>query len=154
MRKILLGLRLLMQERYGIDQLHHALMLLSVILLVFSILMRRIKFVGSALMILWLIVLFYALFRVFSTNIEKRTRENENFLRLIGRYSGEVSRGFENLGSGPTFVQKRDPDKKYVKCPKCKSTLRVPRQKGKHTVRCPRCDHRFTVRIIRGAKNQ
>ena len=50
------------------------------------------------------------------------------------------------------FKTKRDPDKKYVKCPKCKSTLRVPRQKGKHTVRCPRCDHRFQIRIIRGAK--
>ena len=114
--------------------------------------MRRIKYVGNTLTVLWLVVLIYALSRLLSTNIDKRRRENENFLRLLGRYGGDVSRGFDNLGSGATFVQKRDPDKKYVKCPKCKSTLRVPRQKGKHTVRCPRCDHRFQIRIIRGAK--
>ena len=36
MGKLLFRLRLLMQNRYGIDQLHHALMLLSFVFLLFG----------------------------------------------------------------------------------------------------------------------
>ena len=140
-----------MQKRYGTDQLHWALMILFVITMVLHMVLSgtgaRIFFVLS-----W-VVLIYSLFRVFSTNIEMRSRENQAFLRLLGRAgSANVTNPFENMSSGN--IQKPEPDKKYVKCPKCKATLRVPRQKGKHTVRCPRCDHRFKIRIFIGAKNK
>lgn len=154
MGKLLFRLGLMMRNRYGTDALYYALVLLSAVLMVFSFLLRRIRYVGMALTILWLIVLFYAFARFFSTNIEKRRRENESFLRLLGRYGNDVSSRLQDFSTGTAAVQKRDPDKKYVKCPKCKSTLRVPRQKGKHTVRCPRCDHRFQIRIIFGAKKK
>jgi len=154
MGKLLFRLGLMMRNRYGVDPLYYALMLLTFLLMVFSFLLRRIRFVGGALTILWIIVMLYAFYRVFSTNIEKRSRENESFLRILGRYGSDISSSMGSLRTGSSNVQQRDPDKKYVKCPKCKSLLRVPRQKGKHTVRCPRCDHRFKVRIFFGAKNK
>ena len=151
MGKFLFRLKFFMQKRYGTDQLHWALMILFVITMVLQMVLSgtgaRIFFVLS-----W-VVLIYSLFRVFSTNIEMRSRENQAFLRLLGRAgSANVTNPFENMSFGN--IQKPEPDKKYVKCPKCKATLRVPRQKGKHTVRCPRCDHRFKIRIFIGAKNK
>ena len=151
MGKFLFRLKFFMQKRYGTDQLHWALMILIVITMVLHMVLSgtgaRIFFVLS-----W-VVLIYSLFRVFSTNIEMRSRENQAFLRLLGRAgSANVTNPFENMSFGN--IQKPEPDKKYVKCPKCKATLRVPRQKGKHTVRCPRCDHRFKIRIFIGAKNK
>lgn len=153
MGKFLFRLRLFMQNRYGTDQLYWGLIVLYLILLVLHIAFSRIGYVGRILNVLSWVVLIYAFYRVFSRNIEKRSRENQAFLRLLGRAgSANVTNPFENMSFGN--VQKPEPDKKYVKCPKCKATLRVPRQKGKHTVRCPRCDNRFKIRIFIGAKNK
>ena len=153
MGKFLFRLRLFMQNRYGTDQLYWGLIVLYLILLVLYIAFSRIGYVGRILNVLSWVVLIYAFYRVFSRNIEKRSRENQAFLRLLGRAgSANVTNPFENMSFGN--VQKPEPDKKYVKCPKCKATLRVPRQKGKHTVRCPRCDNRFKIRIFIGAKNK
>lgn len=153
MGKFLFRLRLFMQNRYGTDQLYWGLIVFYLLLLVLHFAFSRITVVGRIFNVLSWLVLIFAFYRVFSRNIERRSRENQTFLRLLGRAgSANVTNPFENMSFGN--VQKPDPDKKYVKCPKCKATLRVPRQKGKHTVRCPRCDHRFKIRIFIGAKNK
>lgn len=157
MGKMLFRLRLLMQNRYGTDQLNLALMLLYLILVVLRIAFIRVTLVRRILMLISWAVLIFAFGRMFSTNIEKRSRENNAFLSLLSRAgSANITNPFENMtgGSNAGFsgFQKREKDKKYVRCPQCKATLRVPRQKGKHTVRCPRCDHRFQIRIVFGAK--
>ena len=150
MGKMLFRLRLLMQNRYGADHLYYALMLLYLILLVLRIAFIRITLVRRILVLVAWAVLIFAIYRVFSTNIDKRRRENDAFLRLLGRAgSAGITNPFENMN-----FEKREADKKYVRCPQCKALLRVPRQKGKHTVRCPRCDNRFQIRIIFGAKKQ
>lgn len=153
MGKMLFRLKFLMQKRYGTDPLFFALILIYLILLVLRIGFQRFHTIHTVLMVTAWIVLIFALCRVFSGNIEKRRRENEAFMRLLGRAKdANITNPFENMGSDFVTTQKKDPDKKYVKCPKCRATLRVPRQKGKHTVRCPRCDHRFQIRIFFGAK--
>ena len=150
MGKMLFRLRLLMQNRYGADHLYYALMLLYLILLVLRIAFIRITLVRRILVLVAWAVLIFAFYRVFSTNIDKRRRENDAFLRLLGRAgSAGITNPFENMN-----FEKREADKKYVRCPQCKALLRVPRQKGKHTVRCPRCDNRFQIRIIFGAKKK
>lgn len=147
--KFLFRLRLFMQNRYGIDQLYWALAVLYVLLLILHFALSGIG--GRVFHVLSWVVLFYALFRVFSRNIELRSRENQAFLRLLGKAgSANVTNPFKNMSFGN--IRKPEPDRKYIKCPKCKATLRVPRQKGKHTVRCPRCDHRFSIRIVFGSK--
>ncbi len=142
-----------MQNRYGTDPLYYALMVLFLILLALHFAFVRITVVGRVFNVLSWIVLIYAFYRVFSRNIERRSRENQAFMRLLGRAgSANVTNPFENMSFGN--IQKPEADKKYIKCPKCKATLRVPRQKGKHTVRCPRCDNRFQIRIFFGEKNK
>lgn len=153
MGKFLFRLRMFMQNRYGTDQLYYGLLVLYIILLLLHFAFVRFTVVARVLNVLSWIVLIIAFYRVFSRNIERRSRENQAFMRLIGRASsGNVTNPFENMTAGFSQIQKPEADKKYVKCPKCKATLRVPRQKGKHTVRCPRCNHRFQIRIFFGAK--
>ena len=150
MGRFLFRLRLFMQNRYGIDALYWALIVVYIIFQVLHFSFSGVP-TGRVFPVLSWIVFIYAFFRVFSRNIEMRRRENQAFLRLLGRArSTNVTNPFENMSFGN--IQKPEPDKKYVKCPKCKAMLRVPRQKGKHTVRCPRCDHRFKIRIFFGAK--
>lgn len=151
MGKFLFRLRFFLQNRYGVDQLYFGLLGLYLILLVLRFALARFTVAGRVLMVLSWAVLIYAFFRALSRNIEARSRENQAFMRLLGRASSaNVTNPFENMSFGN--IQKPEADKKYIKCPKCKATLRVPRQKGKHTVRCPRCDHRFQIRIFLGAK--
>lgn len=140
-----------MQKRYGVDPLYYAMMVLYLILLVLHIAFIRISPVGTIMNILSWIVLIIAFFRVFSTNIEARRRENDAFLRMWSSFTGRGAGG-SFAGAGFGSVQSVPKDKKLVKCPKCKATLRVPRQKGKHNVRCPRCNHLFRIRIFFGSK--
>ena len=80
-----------------------------------------------------------ALLRIFSRNLAARRRENARYLKVE-----RAVRDFFRL------QRNRWRDRKthaFRRCPACKSTLRLPRQKGKHTVRCPRCQHRFEVKI-------
>lgn len=153
MGKFLFRLKFLMQKRYGIDQLGCALTVLYLIVILLRFTIARSGVIGRGLGIFSWVILFYTLFRVLSSNIEGRRRENDAFLRLLGRArSANVTNPFENMSAGIGNIPKPEKDKKLVKCPNCKATLRVPRQKGKHTVRCPRCDHRFEINILVGKK--
>ena len=156
-----------MQGRYGMDQLYYALLVLYLILLLLNIIFRRVMIFG----ILAWVVLIFAFYRFFSRNISKRSRENDKFMQLFGKLTGGrlvnfggfngggfTGDGFGNSGrsgsNSPSLMTKirEFPEKKYVSCPKCKATLRVPRRRGKHTVRCPRCGNRFGINIIIGKK--
>lgn len=154
MGKFLFRLRFLMQKRYGFDPLFFALMALDIILIILRKVFSRISpAISRGFTLVAFLVLIYALFRVVSGNIEGRSRENDAFLRLLGRAgSANITNPFENMGAGFSEVQRAESGKKHVKCPNCQSVLRVPRQRGKHTVRCPRCDHRFQIRIFFGKK--
>lgn len=151
-----------MQGRYGMDQLYYALLVVYLILLVLNMIFRRIMVFG----ILSWIVLIFAFYRFFSRNVSKRSRENDKFMALLGRFSqnyagcgGSGNFGRYNSGnfSGRNCTDlmtriREFPEKKYTSCPKCKATLRLPRRRGKHTVRCPRCGNRFGINIIIGKK--
>lgn len=82
----------------------------------------------------------YALFRILSRNVHKRSAENRRFLKIWS--------GFKNF----FVLQKnriRDIKKyRYRKCRYCRATLRLKRRRGKHTVRCPKCRGEFKVNIV------
>ena len=73
----------------------------------------------------------WALWRVFSRNLEKRRAENAAFLQKIW---WPVKRRF---ASGRQ--QRMDREHKYFTCPKCKTVCRVPAGKGKIVITCPKC---------------
>lgn len=135
-----------MMGRYGIDQLHYAMLAAYILFIILNVAFRRYAIVSGIFYILSWLMLVLALARVFSKNINQRYAENQAFLKVWNNV-----KGFFNIN----FCKVRDfPQKKYAKCPHCKSTLRLPRIRGKHTVRCPQCNNRFDIRIFIGTKNK
>lgn len=126
-------LRRLMIGRYGGDQLNNLLVALSFALVVIASLtgLR----VLTAIALGFLVVCY---FRMFSRNIQARYAENQIFLKLWHPVSGWARSRIARLRDSRTH--------KYLKCPACKATLRVPRGKGKISVTCPKCTQRFTTK--------
>lgn len=119
--------------RYGKDELFFVLTG-SAALLAFCNLFLRNLYVQLGVYAL----IFLALFRFFSKNIEQRRKENAAFRRCFAvfRQGKELRR-----------KQKNDPFHVYKRCPFCKAILRLPRRSGKHETVCPKCSGRFTVKV-------
>lgn len=118
-----------MYGRYGMDQLSIALIALGCIInCVLSFF--RIPF----LQLIGLIPFIFAAIRVLSKNTERRTKENNAFIKFWIPWKN-------------FFAQKRresqDRDHKYYKCPQCSHKLRVPRNMGKINITCPYCNKEF-----------
>ena len=115
--KIRDGISRFMAGRYGMDQLGMALLVAALVFVFLS------RFVYTLLGIAALALLGFAVYRTYSRNIERRTRENTWFLHLLDPL--------------------RDREHRYFRCPKCRQKVRVPRGKGKIAIRCPKCGERF-----------
>ena len=132
-------LRQFFYGRYGIDSLYYLLFFSAVFLWLVRLFITD-TIVAIILYIIELLLFGFAVFRVFSRNIYARRAENEKFLGFFRKI-----RKF--------FVLQKDRIKyfgkyRYRTCPHCKSTLRLPKNSGKHTVKCPKCSERFEVHII------
>lgn len=142
-----------MQGRYGMDAFSKFLsgagfgcMLLA---LVFTVIGGALAYrhpVGETVFrvlywVFWLlgIGLFgYSLFRMFSRNFTKRQAENTRYSYRMNK----VTRKFDGL-------KERWRDRKthrYIRCPKCRQQLRVPRNKGKIRVTCAKCGEKFIIK--------
>jgi hypothetical protein len=122
-----------MVGRYGFDQFTRALVICSLILSVITSITRI-----SGLFILAYIPFFYALFRSFSRDIQKRSQENMAFMRFTSNLKGKWNHLKLWLVGTKTH--------KYFTCSKCKQTIRVPRGKGKIVITCPKCKTEFARR--------
>jgi hypothetical protein len=122
-----------MVGRYGFDQLTRALVICSLILSVITSFTRI-----NGLFILAYIPFFYALYRSFSRDIQKRSQENMAFMRYTGNVKGKLNHLKLWLVGTKTH--------KYFTCSKCKQTIRVPRGKGKVAITCPKCKTEFVRR--------
>ena len=123
-----------MAGRYGTDALYNFVLWVCVGLIIINI------FVGSWIISIVETALFvWSIFRFMSRNIYKRQRENQIFLKISGKIKAPFAMLKNKWRDRKTHVYKR--------CPACKSTLRLPREKGKHSVRCPRCRELFDIKI-------
>ena len=116
------GIRQFMTGRYGTDKLSLTLLVVAMVLSVLSSFMGT-SLLNPVLTLLSYVLMFWALFRVFSRKTYARYEENRKFLRF--------------------FDQLKDRTHRYFSCPKCRQTVRVPRGKGKIAITCPRCKERF-----------
>lgn len=100
-----------------------------------------------------------AVFRLFSTNRDRRYRENQRFLVCT-----TAVRDFFRRGRRPRAARaarprahrarraRRNPSwseikhYKYLICPQCTQRRRVPRGKGRLLVTCTRCGNRFEAK--------
>ena len=122
-----------MYGRYGVDTLFYILFGIAIILSVLNI------FLGSgALQLVVYVIDTFAIFRMFSRNIQARSKENYYATCLFKRIKDKT---IQNR------MQKADRMHVYKKCPKCRATLRLPRRIGKHTTVCPKCNNSFKVTV-------
>ena len=124
------GFRKFMMGRYGGDQF-------GMFLIVFSIVLTIVLMFVPIPFISWLswIPLVFAIYRMFSRQVEKRQQENYAFLRKWGAVRPWFWNIKNRLKDGKTH--------RYYKCPKCAQTLRVPKGKGKINITCSKCGTKF-----------
>lgn len=118
-------LQRVMSGRYGPDQLNTAMLILAIILSITASLTGL-----GILSTLVYVLLILAILRLMSRNIYARRKENDRFLK----YWWPIRTKVKNLF---------DKDYKFLKCPECKCTLRVPKGKGTIQITCPKCGERF-----------
>ena len=127
------GLSRFMYGRNGADQLGLCIIWTAIVLDLISMLVKKNGIISSIIGLVTTVMVLWALFRVFSRNLEKRRAENAAFLQKIWR---PIKR---KLSSGKQ--QRMDTEHKYFTCPNCKTVCRVPAGKGKIVITCPKCRH-------------
>ncbi len=89
------------------------------------------------LMFLGYAVLLYALFRIFSSKVERRRMENARFLLAFTSFSRWLKW---------RRTMRQDKEHRYFTCPNCHQPLRVPRGKGRIDVHCRSCGTHFEAK--------
>lgn len=124
--------------RYGTDNLFRALLIFYLIVIVIAnIVYRFSKISYTAIWIMGLALIVFALFRVFSKNIEARRAENAQWLKITYKFKQKAKLQKDMIQQRKTH--------KFVKCKTCKNILRLPKHKGKINVSCPHCQNQFIV---------
>jgi len=128
-------LRKIFQGKYGFDNL-------SLVLVLGAGIFFNIKY----LWIFGVALLGYALFRAFSKDINNRYAELQKFNKIILKIWKSINVIIQWIRNQYNFNKLRFQQRKqyvFLKCPKCKKTLRLPKNKGKLKVNCPMCKHEF-----------
>lgn len=134
-RNFIRRLAVFMQGRYGNDKLNVFLLSLTAIVYVLNLFFRR-----PWLFVIMLIPLALYIFRSLSKNITKRLYENRQFEKIFSA----ITRFFKTL-----WLKIRDfKTHRYVKCPYCKSQLRLKKRTGRQKIHCPRCNEDFEKQIL------
>lgn len=124
------------EGRYGTDLLSWVLIIVG---LVVSVISGRLG--SDALRILLSIMSFamviFAFYRSYSRNIEARRKELQAFKSI---FSAPIN--FVKVEK----MKKNDPEHLYIKCPNCKTTLRVPKGKGRIILTCPKCQNKIEIK--------
>lgn len=113
--------------RNGFDTLAKLIMWPSLILMLISGFIP-VTWLSMILNLLSWVGVFYGYFRVFSKNLPKRQAENARYLNWWNRQKQRW--------------QQRKTHRIYA-CPRCKTTLRVPKGKGKISITCRNCGEKF-----------
>jgi hypothetical protein len=127
--------RNIFKGKYGIDNL-------TIVLVLGAAIFFNIKY----LWIIGFILLGYAVFRSFSTNTSKRYAELQKFNKIlfviIKRAKGALQWTKNEYNFNKLRIQQRK-QYAFLKCPKCKKVLRLPKHKGKLKANCPVCKYEF-----------
>lgn len=138
-----------MYGRYGNDKLNIGLGILWLVVNILNTVFFRLRL----LRLFTYIIIGIILFRCLSRNIPQRTKENEKFLDFCDwarPFVIKAKKYFNKVCEWFRLQSRKFNDRKthrYVKCPYCKATIRVPFRKGKHSVKCPRCTEPFKTNI-------
>lgn len=115
-----------MYGRYGYDELSQFLSKTALLCVIVGLFAYPGFFCGLA-MALYLVTMF----RMYSKNITKRQQERDAYLRRT-----------QPLRDWRALQKRKFNDRKthkFYRCSQCKTSLRVPKGKGKIKIHCPKC---------------
>jgi len=115
-----------MAGRYGMDELSRALTFTGCGMLLLAC-WESLRFLYFPALIIWAC----SIFRTYSRNIYKRQKERQKYLERTGKICGWFSLQRNKWVNRKTH--------KYIRCPQCRNTCRVPKGKGRIRIRCPHC---------------
>ena len=126
-----------MQDRNGVNHFSRFLSTLGMILLIISMFLKQNIF-GNFILFFGLACVFYSNFIIFSRNKVQRAKENQDYLALRRKFLGFFSKKKNKMKNLKEY--------KYLKCPNCKTEMKVPRGKGKIKVHCKNCGNDFITK--------
>lgn len=144
-----------MAGRNGADKLARWTLGASIIVLLVNMFLPNV-----VLSMLSYALLFYCVYRMFSSNVVARRQENEKFEQFLGRFSrgrsgssggqgasGKPRGGAGSGGAGASGTSaSSDRQKLTFACEKCGQSLSVPKGRGTLKVTCPKCNHQQKVK--------
>ena len=155
-----------MNHRNGPDQLSRDSLILGIVLLIVAVLLRDAA--RTVFTVLGLAAMVYSYWRMFSSKVSDRSRENGAYVAKrtevlnklpFGKKGGATGGAGTSASGGPSKTsafkqaaqkaaaqakaQAADKDHKYFFCPKCGQSVRVPKGAGKIRVTCPKCGEKF-----------
>ncbi len=122
-----------MAGRNGNDALNRFLIAVDLLLLLFSLVLPG--FFGRLFYPLFLALLVFTYYRMFSRNLYKRQAENAWYWKKRNAFVASLRLLKER------WVQRKDYC--FFSCPSCHTTLRVPRGRGKLKIVCRKCGASF-----------
>lgn len=117
-----------MQGRRGMDYFSRFMMNTSLVLIVVSMFLGRIKILAALLNLIIMGLLIYTNFRIFSRNLYRRELENSRYLAWR-----------DEMKSRKIY--------RYFKCPECGQRMRAPKGKGNIVVTCHQCNTSFKKKV-------
>lgn len=121
----------LMVNRYGVDRLSFFILLMASIL---SLIVGMLGF--DILSVLPLLLMVWAVYRIFSKKISNRSKENRIYLAYESKFTSKFSSLPATLAESKTYH--------HFKCPECSQKIRIPKGRGKIAITCPKCQKEFT----------
>ena len=119
--------------RNGNDELNRFLLAVDMVLILLSVIFSR--GIGRFLSPAALVLLGFTYYRMFSSDLIRRSDENARYFRIRERVLSALRVRKEQ------WVQRKD--YKFFVCPACKATLRVPKGRGKIKIVCRKCGNSF-----------
>lgn len=132
-------MRDVMSRRCGLDELNNFIILIGFIFILISLFSKKWVF---TLLGAFFVVLCYV--RVFSKKLDKRRKENDFYMRYMGRVVEVVQ--YIKLCVRMKVKTIKDEEYAYFVCSTCKQIVRVPKGKNKVNIRCPKCNMTFIRR--------
>jgi hypothetical protein len=131
-RKLNASFARFMYGRNGVDAYNKFLLIIG---LFFDLL----SFTKAGLYFLFVSDIFflYAIFRIFSRNLVKRSLENQSYM-IIANWLRHLWKA--------SMSNAKDHEHRYFVCPQCHQIVRVPRGRGKLDITCPTCGKEFSRR--------
>lgn len=119
--------------RYGQDELGKFILSLALILLIINLFVKTAALSAAAL-----VLIIYSYYRIFSRDVRARYAENKKFLTSLDPLRRKFFSSKTKYDNRKVY--------KYIKCPKCKFEMKVPKNKGKIRVTCKKCGEKFIVK--------